>query len=195
MTAPEPVTNALLLMLAFVLAGIAQTVWLKSTVSRRFSLPLDGGLRLRGRRILGENKTLRGFVVMVPVVGIVFFGLGLLRPHLPGVWQRGFWELSPPECAALGIWVGFWFMAGELPNSFLKRQLDVAEGDAPQHPVFKPLCFVLDQIDSILGALLALSLVVPTSPWVWGLLIVLGAAIHWGFNVVLYRLGVKARPA
>ena len=34
--------------------------------------------------------------------------------------------------AALGAWAGLGFMLGELPNSFVKRQLDVAPGQAPR---------------------------------------------------------------
>ena len=39
---------------------------------------------------------------------------------------------TSPGYAALGAWAGLGFMLGELPNSFVKRQLDVAPGMAPR---------------------------------------------------------------
>jgi hypothetical protein len=43
--------------------------------------------------------------------------------------------------------------------------------------------------------LAAVTIAVPT-PWTtWLWVVILGPAIHWSFSVLLYRLGVKARPA
>ena len=107
----------------------------------------------------------------------------------------GLWALAPRQYALLGLWTGFGFMLAELPNSFLKRQLDVAPGAAPKHPVGKSVCFLLDRFDSILGLLFAAALVVPT-PWeLWALLLLAGSVVHWLFSVLLFALGVKERPA
>ena len=121
--------------------------------------------------------------------------LGVLRLFLPANLQRGLWPLAPSAYALLGCWVGLGFMLGELPNSCLKRQLDIAPGETPVQTWAKPVCFVLDQVDSIVVALLALSIFVPTPILTSVLILILGAAIHWLFNIVLYLLGVKARPA
>jgi hypothetical protein len=88
-------------------------------------------------------------------------------------------------------------MLGELPNSFVKRQLDVAPGMAPPAggKVGTAVMFVVDRVDSIIGMLVAISLVVPT-PWMtWVYVLVIGPGIHLAFSVLLYRIGVKARPA
>ena len=86
-------------------------------------------------------------------------------------------------------------MLAELPNSFLKRRLGVAPGDAPASPGLRLFCFVLDRSDSTLGVLLALSLLLPVHPltWVWALLF--GAGLHWLFSFWLYRLRLKKRPS
>jgi CDP-2,3-bis-(O-geranylgeranyl)-sn-glycerol synthase len=57
------------------------------------------------------------------------------------------------------------------------------------------ICFVVDRLDSILGALIAVSLVVPTPPMMWVYVLLIGPGIHLGFSALLYRLGVKARAA
>jgi hypothetical protein len=86
-------------------------------------------------------------------------------------------------------------MLGELPNSFMKRQLGIAPGEAPARAWSRWLCFSIDRLDSIIGALLVMSLLVPLGWQVWLLVLAVGPAVHWLFNVALYALGVKARPA
>lgn len=180
----------------FTLAGLAHTLWLKTAASARWAVPLDGGATFRGRRLFGGNKTFRGFLVMVPAAGVAFGLVARVVQAIRGdLTLVGLWGLSPPAYSLLGLWAGLGFMAGELPNSFLKRQLGVAPGAAPSHPLLRPLCFLLDRIDSILGMLAALSLFVAT-PWrVWAGMLLVGPGIHWLFSVVLFRLRVKARPA
>jgi len=105
------------------------------------------------------------------------------------------WHLSPGSYAFLGFVAAFGFMLGELPNSFLKRQLDIRPGTAPANLGAKVLFFVLDRFDSIIGMLIAIGFLVPT-PWrVWFYVALLGPGIHWFFSVLLYWYGVKERPA
>jgi len=195
MDRPAPVPCALFLLLAFTLAGLVHSCWLRSPLSAPFAVPLDGRCTLDGKRLLGDNKTWRGFLGMVPAVGAAFLLLRLLGMLLPGGWPDTLWSLGPGDYALLGCWTGFGFMAGELPNSFCKRQLGIPPGLAPAHPLGWLACFLCDRLDSIAGAFLALALVVPT-PWpaILGV-VLLGPCIHWLFSLLLFRLGVKARPA
>jgi CDP-2,3-bis-(O-geranylgeranyl)-sn-glycerol synthase len=183
---------ALFLIATFVAAGLVHSAWLRSPASRRLCIPIDGGRRIRGRRIFGDNKTIRGFVVMVPAAAVAF-AVGALVVGDPG--RVGLWDLTVIQYAALGAWAGFGFMAAELPNSFVKRQLDIAPGTAPASRVGAVLGFLVDRLDSLLGLLIAVSVVVPTPPAVWAWMLVIGPAVHWSFSVLLYRTGVKARPA
>ena len=188
MSTPEPFRCFLFILGAFIVGGCAQTVWFRSAVSRRLLQPLDGGITWRGKRLFGDNKTLRGFMVIVPVTAMAFVLLDLL-PGWPGPWQ-----LAPVEYAAVGAWAAFGFMAGELPNSFMKRRLGVGAGQAAQGGR-KYLFAVVDRIDSILGMLLALAVVVPV-PWqTWLLFLVLGPGIHGAFSLLMFRVGAKARVA
>src|SRR5689334_2581803 len=183
---------ALFLVAAFVIAGVAQTAWFVAPVSRRFAVPLDGGASLRGRRIFGDNKALRGFLVMVPAAALSFMGIAFV---LGNPAATGLWPLTPAGYAWLGACAGFGFMAGELPNSFVKRQLDIDPGQAPRGGLAATLCFIADRTDSILGMLIALSCAVPVPALTWFYLLVIGPGIHLAFSALLYRLGVKARPA
>ena len=195
MSSADPLLQALFIMTAFVLAGFAHSAWLGSRLSQRLSIPLDGGATFRGRRILGDNKTVRGFVVMIPAAaisfGVLIFAVNNLAPSV----ASGLWPLTLRGYVALGAWAGLGFMLGELPNSFVKRQLDVAPGRAPRGRVAAVVSFLIDRLDSIVGMLLAITLAAPT-PWMtWLLVIVIGPAIHLAFSVLLYKLGVKERAA
>jgi CDP-2,3-bis-(O-geranylgeranyl)-sn-glycerol synthase len=177
---------------AFVLAGLVHSAWLRSRLSARLRIPLDGRRTLRGKRIFGDNKTLRGFVVLVPAVGAAFW---LLSTFLPAGWRASLWSLSPAGYGLLGCWVGFGFMAAELPNSFCKRQLGIAPGEAPASRWARPVCFLIDRLDSIAGAFVALAVAVPTPLVTWLYLLMIGPGVHWSFSLLLFRLGVKGRPA
>src|SRR5207247_9533425 len=105
----------------FTLAGICQTAWLALPMSQRLAIPLDSGRTFRGRPLFGANKTVRGFVIMVPATGASFAALaGVLGGMRAGL--AGLWPVSSADCGLLGTWAGFGFMFGELPNSFVKRQ-------------------------------------------------------------------------
>lgn len=195
MTTVDPLRAALFLIVAFTMAGLMHSAWLRSSLSQRFAIPLDGGRTIRGRRVFGENKTVRGFAVMVPAAALSFAGIAALLARNDGAVPASIWALSIAQYAALGAWAGFAFMLAELPNSFVKRQLDIAPGQAPDTRTAALVCFAVDRLDSIVGMLVAVALVVPAPQAMWGWVILLGPGIHWAFSILLFRLGVKARPA
>ena len=190
----DPGACALFLLAAFVLAGFAQVAWLATPASRTFAQSLDLGLTFRGRRVFGDNKTLRGFVVMVPASACAFVAVSQIAlGGEPAAF--GLWPLTPLHYALLGAWAGLGFMLGELPNSFVKRQLDIAPGQLTANRSAAFWQLAADRVDSGLGMLTALAIAVPL-PWqTWGLVLLLGWTLHWGFSVVLFRLRVKPRPA
>ena len=85
-------------------------------------------------------------------------------------------------------------MAGELPNSYVKRQLGIAPGGAVRGAGFL-IQFTADRLDSGIGMLAALNLVAPT-PWeTWLVVLTIGLYLHWAFSALMFHLGVKPRPA
>ena len=162
----DPLACALFLIGALALAGVMQVAWLASPASVRFAIPVDAGLTFRGHRLFGANKTLRGFIVMVPATAVMFplvaFGFGGPEPAVIGLWP-----LTPLGYAHLGACAGLGFMLGELPNSFIKRQLGIAPGMAASGRIATVCQFAIDRWDSGVGMLTAVSLAVPTSWWTW----------------------------
>jgi CDP-2,3-bis-(O-geranylgeranyl)-sn-glycerol synthase len=192
MPRPDPIGCALFLVAAFVLAGFAQTAWFGARASRIFDVPLDCGLTWRRRRLLGDNKTLRGFVVMLPAAALSFAGLASATHACGGSPP---WPLPAADYAALGAWAALGFMLGELPNSFVKRRLGIAPGAAASTPAAAAIQLIVDRIDSGIGMLAALTVTVPVPALTWAVVLAAGAPVHWFFSVLMYRLGAKARPA
>ncbi|MEO7273750.1 MAG: CDP-archaeol synthase [Vicinamibacterales bacterium] len=191
MTAVDPVAGAGVLIAAFVLAGLAQTGWFAWSGSLRFAIPLDGGLEWRGRRLLGDHKTVRGLLVMIPAAATT---LPMVAAIVQRVAPGSLWPLSTAGYAALGAWCAAGFMLGELPNSFVKRRLGVAPGAAAVGRG-RPWQLTVDRLDSGLGLLVAASLVVNV-PWqTWLLVLSTGPLFHFGFSVAMFRLGLKPRAA
>jgi hypothetical protein len=185
---------ALFLLAAFVLSGCAQTAWLASAWSHRFAVPIDGGRTFRGQRIFGDNKTIRGFVIMVPATALSFAALARIAGQ-EDLRAAGVWALTPDAYAWLGACAALGFMLGELPNSFVKRQLGVAPGAVASSRAAALWQFAADRFDSGVGMLAAVSLAVPVPARTWALVLAVGWAVHWSFSAVLFRLRVKPRAA
>jgi hypothetical protein len=106
--------------------------------------PLDGGATLGGRRVFGDNKTLRGLLV-----GVVGATAGVLaQRYLVGARAGGVALLDYEHVhpVALGAAIGGGAILGELPNSFVKRRVGVAPGAAGKGAL-GALFYVWDQID------------------------------------------------
>jgi hypothetical protein len=163
------------LALPVVLAGLTHVAVLRARFFPGLARPLDGGLHLRGRRLLGDNKTWRGAIVLPAAAA----GWSALLP-------------APAPGAALGALLGLGYIVGELPNSFLKRQLDIAPG-APAAGAAAPLFWLVDQVDSLVGVVAVLALAAPTSPAVVAWLLLITLLLHPAVAALMVLLRLKAR--
>lgn len=172
--------------LAVTSAGVMQVLWLKHPISRRFGQPLDFGRTLRGRRLFGDNKTWRGFLGMLPACAAAFTFWALVLPAP--------WDLPLLGYTWLGAVCGLGFMAGELPNSFVKRQLDIPPGCTPTHPLWRRISWLVDRLDSLVGGLGAMACVVPLSAAVWLGCLAVGPAVHASLSRALNGAAAKRAP-
>ena len=177
------------------MAGVAHVLWLRHEASKYFNVALDGGRRIRGKRIFGDHKTLRGFMVMVPATGLTFGLMWAFCRALPDWVCAGLWDLTMSEYGLLGLWAGLGFMLGELPNSFVKRRFGIAPGATPENGFRRYFFAVTDRVDSILGLLLFVHLAVGVDALVWLFVLLIGSVIHLAFSAILYLFDVKARVA
>src|SRR4051812_15796847 len=151
----------------------------------RLKRPLDFGVTVGGRRLFGDNKTWRGAIVMlVGVVGAT--ALLSLWPwywhHLPdGIQDAGPW--------LYGLLLGLGVVLGELPNSFLKRQIGVPPGQ--QRGL---LLTIYDQADFVLVVWLLLLPLWVMTPLEALFVFAVVTAAHLVINVVGYAIGARTAP-
>lgn len=156
--------------------------------------PVDFGKSWRGKRILGDGKTWRGFIggaLASVVVGIVMVWISILFGS-ENHWGFG---SSWSENIGLLFCMSFGALIGDMLGSFLKRRIGIDRGK--QAPL-------LDQYDYVVGAFLLLSIFYPH--WVYAtyledyhlialiVLLVFVYVSHRVANYIGYWMGVKDNP-
>jgi hypothetical protein len=182
--------HSLWLIFPAIAGGAAHIVVIKLNLLPALArVPLDLGLQFRSRRIFGANKTLRGLFVM-PATTVLFSVIqATLQRWTPSLSPPGFERVDP---ILWGLALGVGYILGELPNSFVKRQLDIAPGDAARGSLGR-LFWVIDQLDALAGALplMCLLWVPPATAIVY--LVALTLMIHPLMAGLMVLLGLKRR--
>jgi len=124
--------------------------------------PVDGGAEFRGKRVFGVNKTWRGIAAMA---------LGTsLGSAIQAVWLHNYesvralelFDYSLPNALLVGLLMGLACGLSELPNSLIKRQLDIAPG-ATASGWINAVFYVFDQVDFLVGMWIVLAFVIEIS--------------------------------
>lgn len=171
-------------------AGVVHVVILRVDALRALDIPLDAGRTWHGRPVLGTNKTWRGVAVMACTSAAVMQMQAALARRSPAIARLTAVDFSRVNPLAAGTIYGLGYTIGELPNSFVKRRLGIPPG---RQGGFARLQYLIDQLDSVVGCLLALRLFYrPTHGEVAGTF-ALGASLHVAIDASLYLIGVKRR--
>ena len=175
-----------------IVGGLLQCLVLRLGFFSGLAVPLDCGTKFRGKRLFGGNKTVRGLLVMV--FGAVI-GMNIQSLLYSSAWFRriSLFDYAQIDPLSAGVALGFGFILAELPNSFLKRQCGIAPGANGTGALFW-FFSLLDQIDSIIGCLIAAALTfwVPDfNTVVWTLAV--GVVLHMAVNGVFVLVHVKER--
>jgi CDP-2,3-bis-(O-geranylgeranyl)-sn-glycerol synthase len=170
-------------------AAAAHAPVLRFDLLRSLKRPLDGGASLGGRRVFGDNKTVRGALVMT--AGTTAAAAALSRSE----WFR---ERLPPELrdappAAYGLLLGAAVVLGELPNSFAKRRLGIEPGRRRGSPLGAAIA-VYDQADFVPWAALTLRPLWRMSAAEVAEAFAVVAGVHLAINVVGYAVGARTSP-
>jgi CDP-diglyceride synthetase len=182
------VAQVVYLVLPFLVAGVVHSAAIKHDLLHVLARPLDGGLTMAGRPVLGANKTWRGPVMMCAGCLAAVLVQGALYP-LPGFETLSLLDYGTIDVPLLGVILGLSYSLAELPNSFVKRRLGIAPGVVSSRGAV--IQYVIDQADSVLGGALVLLLILHQTVTVVVLAIVVGFVLHVLFDQAMYATGVK----
>lgn len=179
-------------MFPVILAGIMNMLFVKTKLYSRIKLPIDGGKVLRdGKRIFGENKTWAGFAGMIIFGALAQFLWGFVCLRIPEMCYIYFrFDNTPLFNLTAGASMGLAYVLFELPNSFIKRRLDIPSGKTVRG-VKGCVFFLIDQTDSLFGVAAVFAALYPMSVRQYFLYILLGAVTHIAVNLILYALKIR----
>ncbi|SKB83007.1 Putative integral membrane protein DUF46 [Lachnospiraceae bacterium] len=173
-----------------ILAGILNMVFVKTPVYKKLRSPIDGGQTLKdGKRIFGDNKTWIGFISMIVISVLTAVAWGALCRAAGIEHMNELYSIYSNKIlynALVGAYFGASYMLFELPNSFVKRRIDIEPGKT-----VNKLFFVIDQIDSLFGVMLILFVTSRIPVWKYFLYIFIGGFTHIAVNLILYRLKIR----
>lgn len=188
------IINMYITMLPVIMGGILNMIFTKCSLYQRLKTPIDCNLSLKdGKRLFGDNKTWIGFFSMILFCCISQIAEGVVL-DITDMSRCNefylFYDNTPAYNIIIGILLGFAYMLFELPNSFIKRRLDIPAGKTVKgkRGIF---FFLFDQIDSLIGVMLILFFVSKISFAKYLLYVLLGGFTHIFVNAVLYAFKIR----
>jgi CDP-2,3-bis-(O-geranylgeranyl)-sn-glycerol synthase len=145
------------------------------------AVPVDMGIKWRGKPLLGTHKTVRGFIfgviaaVLVAFIQELVFGLGYLH-------SWAYIDYSTANVYFVGFLLGLGALVGDSFKSLIKRRFGVKEGER---------FFPWDQIDYTIGIGLFALLIKPLTAIMWVELIILGFLLHILATRIGYVTGLR----
>lgn len=171
-----------------VIAGALHMAIVKTDILKSLRVPIDAGATIRGHRLFGDHKTWRGIVVMVVLTALGMMLQAWMSARFPALAKIGLLDYTRINAPLAGAILGLGYALGELPNSFLKRQLEIQPGVTHNYAFM-----LLDQADSVIGCLLL-------SPFFWqptlsqaAMILAVGTGLHLFLNATLFLVGLRKR--
>lgn len=184
-------------LLPAIIAGILVMVWCKTKLMKSAMKPMDMGKNFfDGKRIFGDNKTWKGFIgyLIFDTVSTVIWGAVC---HSSGIDHLNYFYVNHENTflfnLTVGVLLGLGYALFELPNSFLKRRLDITPGKTISGG-WKIFFIFLDQADSIFGCALVVWLFYDLGIGLYLLYVLVGALTHIIMNMLLYVCKLRKNP-
>lgn len=133
--------NLLWLALSLFIAGVIEAFLWNTSPFQALNVPIQTAW-------FGANKKWRGLISLPIAMLISVYLLSLLERLIPALSRQEI-SFSNFNLIEFGLLVGFIFNLAELPNSFIKRRLDIPPGDENNQ-----LFYFIDHMDSTYGVLI-----------------------------------------
>lgn len=177
-----------------ILSGIFNMIFTKTRFYKKHKTPIDHDKRLSdGKRILGDNKTWIGFFSMIVFCIVTQLIWGFILKALELETHSDLYHMHANQYEynlLIGFLFGLTYMLFELPNSFVKRRLDIEPGKT-QNSAIGHIFFVIDQIDSLVGVMAVIFLFSDISFFKYLGYIALGGITHVGINFILLKIRIR----
>lgn len=170
-----------LIILPVFFSGLTFIAYLKWNKIAFLNYPLDFHQEYKGQRIFGDNKTLKGPVLMGMFTGLY----GAYIYYLLG---------TPYQLASIFLLfciIGLSYSIGELPNSFIKRQIGIKPGMKASTNPAMTIFYVTDIFDSLLAVALSYYLLMEVQTISIVLAIFIGGALHVLTDKLMKSLKLK----
>ena len=181
-------------LLSPIIAGIINSIFCKLNVFSILKKPIDNNIKLKdGKRLFGDNKTWKGFIGYIEfnIIFSILFGLLWKVTKLE---HLNFFYINYDNNILfnlmIGVLLGLFYALFELPNSFIKRRLDITPGKTMSGSM-KLFFIILDQADSVFGVALVVWMFYPIGIGIYLLYILVGTITHLLINMLLYFLHLR----
>ena len=180
--------------LPLILAGICNMVFTKTKLYKKHKHPIDNRKVLKdNKRIFGDNKTWLGGISMIFLCFIFQLLMGIWcdissTEHLNTLYDK--MPNIPIFNVIYGMLIGIVYIVCELPNSFIKRRIDIPSGKTVSG-IKGILFFIIDQFDSIVGVMAVLWLFSGMSFVAYIQYVLLGGCTHLLINGILYGIHIR----
>ena len=177
-----------------VIAGIVNSIFCKLNILNCLKVPIDFNKKFKDKkRIFGDHKTWKGFMGYLIFNILVSIILGFIW-KLSKLERLNYFYINHDNTIIYNILIGFLlglsYALFELPNSFIKRRLDIEPGKTIDGAK-KVFFIIFDQADSVFGVALIVWLFYPIGIWIYLLFIVVGTITHLLINILLYFLHLR----
>ncbi|MDJ0721277.1 MAG: CDP-archaeol synthase [Desulfobacterales bacterium] len=193
----SPISKIFYLILPVILAGITNMIFIKVPILNTFKIPIDNGILLSdGKRIFGDHKTWKGFFGMIVFTSfwfVFFMVLAKGSKFCANLSLIPYKQFSFIQGMIAGALWGFGYVLFELPNSYIKRRINIQPGKTGKGFIGILFSF-FDQADSVLGCLAMLLIFYFPSTQDIIAIFALSVIVHYIMNIVLYLLKLKSQP-
>lgn len=174
--------QSLTLVLPLFLSGLVLIAWMRTGYVSALDAPIDHGGTFRDKRLFGDNKKWRGAVAYIIVSLVISSILSWLYTYAP-TYIHPLYRNSP---LLVGLTFSVSYIAGELANSFVKRQFGIApgtHGGTLQH--------IVDTIDGMIVVAIVLAAVFHVGFWSIATGLMIGICLHLVTDQYLKQHGLK----
>lgn len=148
------------------------------------AMPADFGKTIRSKRILGNNKTIRGFVVGIIIAIVLVYCQKLLCnvKFFNSISYVNYSSFGFSKIILVGFILGFGALLGDSVKSFFKRRANIKPGGK---------FFPWDQVDYIIGIIILTLFIKPMTIGMIIALVVLGILLSIIFTKIGHLLKIK----